>query len=105
MIRARRLVPAPADQLAVALAVLAAPGTAGTCVRMPACAGARLRWSIEPLRAATGVELALEVREPLWPLRVALRLGGRRWITRRLERAVAEAAGLAGASRFYTPRY
>ena len=98
MIRARRLVPAPADQLAATLSVLAASGAAGTCVQVPACAEARLHWSIEPLRAATGVELALELREPLWPLRLALRLGGRRWLARELERAVAEVVGLAGSA-------
>src|SRR5690242_11305676 len=99
VIRARTLVAAPADHLAELLGVLAAPDGQAACVSVPACAGARLRWSLEPLRAATGVELALELREPLWPLRLALRLGGRRWLARELERAVVDIATLAAAPR------
>jgi hypothetical protein len=59
------------------------------------CAHVRVYWELEPLRAATGVELTLELQRPTWPLRIFLRLGGRRTLARGVAQALAIVGCLA----------
>lgn len=90
VIRVRGLVALPAEDIALLL-------NAGNHAVAPQWQ-ARLRWTLEPLRAATGVELRIEMRRRDWPLRAFVRLGGRRRLLRELERtldALTEVAALS----------
>jgi hypothetical protein len=121
VVSTRRLVPLPADtlamflgevrnQLAIADTVRAPLGLRRSVhVGVPECRErpdvvvpvhlggtplGRVRWSFEPLPAVTGVELALEL-EASARVRTFLRLGGRRWLERRLAEMLCALADVA----------
>jgi hypothetical protein len=60
----------------------------------------RIRWSLQEIRAVTGVEIALEFERRGVAVRAFMLLGGGRWLERRLEAALeslGEIAQLAAA--------
>ena len=56
---------------------------------------AQLEWSIAPGRDGTAVAVRMRVSPNHWSDRLLLRLGGRRWLARRLEAAVGRLAATA----------
>ena len=56
---------------------------------------AQLEWSIRPATAGTEVAVRMRVRPNHWSDRLLLRLGGRRWLARRMDAAVRRLAATA----------
>ncbi|HEX8742192.1 MAG TPA: SRPBCC family protein [Thermoleophilaceae bacterium] len=56
---------------------------------------AELEWSLAPRRHGTAVTVQMRVRPRHWPDRLLLRLGGRRWLVRRLAAAIGRLGALS----------